>query len=221
MVKEDEHVKFEEQVKEINSKDYQPETPLEHKMAEALKSITQKEGRKRPKFAKIQLQFPKAAEAFGKIKKIFKEADDNKNGLISLDEIENSLTKLGGTASPDEVKNLFDIADADSSKTLDFKEFIVFLCVCSLLGMLSDEHHLESAFKVAVDAFDIFDSNHSGVIVFSEMSHSLDDDAMASPDILLARMQEMDQDGNGYVIFPEFLVAFMDWVGMDDEEDEE
>ena len=30
----------------------------------------------------------------------------------------------------------------------------------------------------------------------------------------------MDKDGNGYVIFPEFLMAFCDWVGVDEEDDE-
>ena len=43
---------------------------------------------------------------------------------------------------------------------------------------------------------------------------------VGTPDTLVARMAEMDKDGNGYVIFPEFLMAFCDWVGVDEDEDE-
>jgi len=40
-------------------------------------------------------------------------------------------------------------------------------------------------------------------------------------DVMVARMKEMDKDGDGYVTFPEFLIAFMSWVGSDDDSDED
>lgn len=59
---------------------------------------------------------------------------------------------------------------------------------------------------------------NQGVIVLSEVRATLKD--VGTPDTLVARMSEMDKDGNGYVIFPEFLMAFCDWVGVDEEDDE-
>lgn len=59
---------------------------------------------------------------------------------------------------------------------------------------------------------------NQGVIVLSEVQATLQD--VGTPDTLVARMAELDKDGNGYVIFPEFLMAFCDWVGVDEEEDE-
>jgi hypothetical protein len=35
------------------------------------------------------------------------------------------------------------------------------------------------------------------------------------------RYAELDWDGDGSVTFKEFLFAFMSWVGLDDDEDEE
>lgn len=217
----DEHVKFDDKVQEYKANDYVPETPLEHKMAEALKVITSAEGRKKPKFAKVQLQFPKAADAFKEMKDTFNKYDADKGGTIDLEEITEALKQLGATSKPEEINDLFETADAGGNKSLSFQEFVVFLCVSSLLGHLSGMDDLDAAFRCAVDAFDVFDVKNQGVIVFSELQTALNDGVIATPDILLARMEEMDKDGNGYVIFPEFLIAFMDWVGVEDDDDEE
>ena len=44
---------------------------------------------------------------------------------------------------------------------------------------------------------------------------------IVAPETLVARMAEMDKDGNGYVTYPEFLMAFCDWVGVEDEDDDD
>ena len=59
---------------------------------------------------------------------------------------------------------------------------------------------------------------NQGVIVLSEVRATLKE--VGTPETLVARMAEMDKDGNGYVIFPEFLMAFCDWVDVDEDEDE-
>mmetsp|Transcript_10942 Transcript_10942/g.16831 ORF Transcript_10942/g.16831 Transcript_10942/m.16831 type:complete len:213 (+) Transcript_10942:182-820(+) len=202
--------------------EYTPETPLERKIAEALKAITLEEGRKKPKLAKIQLQFPKAAAAFKAMKGAFEKYDVDKDGTIDLEEITNALKDLGDSDSfaEEEVRGLFDIADSEGSQSLTFPAFVVFLCLSSLLGHLTEMKQINAAFRCAVDAFEIFDHKNSSVIVFSELQDTFSDGSVATPDILMARMEELDKDGNGYVTFPEFLEAFMDWVGVDDDDED-
>jgi len=194
-------------------------TQLEKEMAKALLAITTKEGREQPKFVNIILKFPKANKAFEKMKAVFQSLDINDDGTLSLIEIIEAVKKLGGNTTADELKELFDTADADGSGALDFKEFVVFLCVCSLLGKLDKNCLLTAAFMCAVDAFAVFDVKKTGTIIFSELDDALD--GRGSHDIMLARMKEMDVDGDGSVSFPEFLIAFMDWVGTDDDDDDE
>mmetsp|Transcript_24782 Transcript_24782/g.36680 ORF Transcript_24782/g.36680 Transcript_24782/m.36680 type:complete len:213 (+) Transcript_24782:87-725(+) len=205
-----------------NVDDYVPATPLEKQIAEAIKGIISQEGRKTPKMAKIQLQFPKAAAAFKSMKNAFNKYDADKGGTIDLEEITNALKDLGDSKlfNAEEVRGLFDIADAEHSKSLTFTEFVVFLCLSSLLGHLSDMTDINAAFLCAVDAFDVFDVKNKGVIVFSELKDAFSG-SDTTPGILMDRMKELDNDGNGFVTFPEFLVAFMDWVGIDDDDDEE
>jgi len=200
--------------------EYKPETPLEGEIIEALKKIISKEGRKQPTFLRIQLQFPKANKAFEKVKKVFRDLDLDSDNSLSLEEINEAVKTLGGTATEEEVKALFETADADGSGDIDFKEFVLFICVCSLLGHLKeDDSNLNTAFICVVDAFSVFDVNNDGVIMFAELDEAMD--GTAGKDVMVARMKEMDKDGDGYVTFPEFLIAFMSWVGSDDDSDED
>jgi len=217
------HVQFDENIEEIKATDYVPETALERKMVDALKDITCAKDRCTPTFVRVQLQFPKAAKAFRSMKATFEKYDVDHSGTIDFDEIKVAFRELGGVASESELAELFDTADSEKKRELLFREFVVFLGVCALTGQLSNSSGLVSAFHCAVDAFDGFDATNQGVIVYADLHHALDDDSerVNTPDLLLARMKEMDHDNNGYVIFPEFLMAFMDWVGVDDEDSDD
>ena len=79
---------------------YVPATPLEAKMAETIKGITA--GREsKPKFVKIQLQFPKVAAVFDKVRSTFVEIDTDGSGTIELSEMTGALAKvrIHGTGS--------------------------------------------------------------------------------------------------------------------------
>ena len=73
--------------------DYVPATPLEARIAEGIKGITEKREQK-PKFVKIQLQFPKVAAVFEKVRTTFAEIDADKSGTIELGEIKGALAKV-------------------------------------------------------------------------------------------------------------------------------
>jgi hypothetical protein len=77
--------------------DYVPSTPLEARIAEVIKSVTEKREQK-PKFVKIQLQFPKVAAVFETVKATFTEIDADKSGTIELGEIKGALAKVRSRA---------------------------------------------------------------------------------------------------------------------------
>ena len=198
--------------------DYTPATPLEAKISEVLAAITSARETK-PKFVKIQLQFPKVAKVFQTVKGVFEEIDADKSGTIEMSEMTTALGKMGAEVTAEEVGAIFAASDEDGNEKLSFQEFLVFLCLGHLLEKLPETPGFGEAFKVAVDAFDVFDVANQGVIVLSEVRATLKD--AGTPETLVARMTEMDKDGNGYVIFPEFLMAFCDWVGVEDEDDDD
>jgi len=61
------------------------------------------------------------------------------------------------------------------------------------------------------------DKNLDGVITHAEMMHFMKD--MGQESVASERMAELDPDGDGYITFIEFLAAFQEWVGI--EEDDE
>lgn len=73
---------------------------------------------------------------------------------------------------------------------------------------------LSAAFTIAIGAFRCFDHGHHGVIVFSELGEAME---LSSAEELAERMKELDADGNGYVTYTEFMMAFCDWVGVMDD----
>ena len=86
-----------------------------------------------------------------------------------------------------------------------------------------------------LEAFFYFDTKHTGCIRKEELSHSMDaltqqggakgvtashhSDAIGF--LTDERYAELDWDGDGSVTFKEFMFAFMAWVGLDDDEDED
>ena len=73
--------------------DYVPATALEARIAEVIRGVTSKREQK-PKFVKIQLQFPKVAAVFEKVRATFAEIDEDKSGTIELSEIKTALAKV-------------------------------------------------------------------------------------------------------------------------------
>ena len=83
----------EEEKTQLCGGDYVPGSPLEAKIAETITGIT--EGREgKPKFAKIQLQFPKAADVFETIRATFTEIDVDGSDTIELSEITGALANV-------------------------------------------------------------------------------------------------------------------------------
>ncbi|KAJ0103261.1 hypothetical protein Patl1_03687 [Pistacia atlantica] len=81
---------------------------------------------------------------------------------------------------------------------------------------------LEATFETLVDAFVFLDKNKDGYVSRNEMAQAISESGeRSSGGIVMKRFEEMDWDKNGMVKFKEFLFAFTNWVGIDDEEEGE
>jgi len=92
-------------------------------------------------FDKMVLAFPKIRRAFLRVKEVFKSYDADGSESIDKDELGACLAKLGAKLTEAEVQQMFSEANMHSTGTLDFNEFLLFLCIGAVLQLLP---HLES-----------------------------------------------------------------------------
>lgn len=130
-----------------------------------------------------------------------------------------------------EVQAYFTESDMDGSGKIDFREFVVIIALSYLLappkrdGALSPQ--LQKAVESIVDAFLFCDKDGSGYVSkdeitnsFAETSGNLRRPTGGVKSVVGPRWLEMDWDANGKVSFKEFLFAFADWVGADEDEED-
>ncbi|KAL8160161.1 hypothetical protein V2J09_001698 [Rumex salicifolius] len=212
-----------------------PETKLEAEIVYAMRRRAQ-HGTSMKSFNTIILKFPKIDESFRKCKSIFEEFDEDKNGMIDLDELKHSFGKLEISFTEEEFIELFHACDINDDMGINFNEFIVLLCLVYLFKGDPTSIHaapnkprmgvpdLEVVFETLVDAFVLLDQNKDGHVSKSEMVTAINETASgerSSGRIAMRRFEEMDWDKNGMVNFKEFLFAFTQWVGIDENEDDE
>jgi len=109
----------------------------------------------------------------------------------------------------------FEQADIDHSSSIDLDEFTLLFCFLFFLeeavsAVDAEADSIRSAFVAAASAFCCFDLNDDGVIERSEIKSALSGPrggggAFITPE----RMEELDWDKNGTVMFKEFLLAFL------------
>ncbi|KAG7018862.1 putative calcium-binding protein CML22 [Cucurbita argyrosperma subsp. argyrosperma] len=177
----------------------------------------------------IILRFPQFREGLQNIRGVFEQYDEDSNGSIDREELKKCLQQLQMHMNEDEVEDLFHSCDIDGSSGIQFNEFIVLLC---LIYLLKDQHsptksklgspQLEATFDTIIQAFIFLDKNGDGNLNKKEMVKALNE---ASPferspaRITKTRFREMDWNNNGKVNFREFLFGFINWVGIDTDDD--
>lgn len=95
---------------------------------------------------------------------------------------------------------------------------------------------LVKALRVVLEAYVLFDRDASGTIDRNEVLEMIDEENSkakatthakrgkeAGHNALLSkeRWMELDWDGDGQITFKEFLFAFMEWVGVDDDDEDD
>nr|XP_043622173.1 probable calcium-binding protein CML21 [Erigeron canadensis] len=209
-----------------------PTTKLEAKILETMRKRESK-GTSMKSFNTIILKFPKIDTGLRKCKAIFEEFDEDKSGTIDPKELNHCFRKLEIDFTDEEINDVFRECDINDDMGINFKEFIVLLCLVYLLKKDAVSLHsnsrmgipnIEATFETLVDSFVFLDKNKDGYVSRSEMVGAINETTTgerSSGRIAMRRFEEMDWDKNGMVNFKEFLFAFTKWVGIEDAEDEE
>ncbi|KAH7432014.1 hypothetical protein KP509_07G004700 [Ceratopteris richardii] len=183
-------------------------------------------------FNSIIMKFPKIDATFEKVRGTFRKFDKDNSGTIDLEELKECFRQLKVSFTDDEVKAFHQESDMDSSKGVDFKEFIVVLALVYLLGRANAGPsksriglpELEATFDTIVDAYLFFDKDGDGYVSKAEIIAATSEFSgkRSNDQIGVKRFEEMDWDKDGTITFKEFLFAFTNWVGVkDDDEDED
>uniref|UniRef100_A0A7S3ZBR7 EF-hand domain-containing protein n=1 Tax=Lotharella globosa TaxID=91324 RepID=A0A7S3ZBR7_9EUKA len=205
---------------------YVPATKLEEKLQKVIKNLHDKyavEGKKTSKalFTKIQLNFPKYKVAFDSVRSLYDKLDANHDGGMDLEEFVNALKERGADVKEEDAKQIFEGVDINHDKSLSFKEFLVCIAMGYLIDTIPafpDREKFHDAFESAIQLFMSYDKHILGVVENKEMEGYVKE--LGDESVIHERMKELDPDSDGYVTFIEFLYAFQDWVGVEDDKDE-
>jgi calcium-binding protein CML len=132
------------------------------------------------------------------IKHVFDYFDENRDGLISKEDLEHFLGRLGITTTKEEITLMVNSVDANGDGSVDFNEFT------SLYQMITNKEEEDEDLK---DAFHHFDKDDDGFITPSELQEVLVKLGMGEGSSLTncqRMIQNVDADGNGVVDFVEF-----------------
>lgn len=203
-------------------------TKLEAKILKTMRS-RESQGTSMKSFNTIILKFPKIDASLRKCKAIFEQFDEDKSGSIDPKELNHCFRELEIDFTDEEIKDIFKECDINDDLRINFKEFIVLLCLVYLLKKDGTSSRmgipdLETTFETMVDSFVFLDKNKDGYVSKEEMVGAINETTTgerSSGRIAMRRFEEMDWDKNGTVNFKEFLFAFTKWVGLEDADDEE
>ncbi|XVE81372.1 hypothetical protein DITRI_Ditri15bG0058200 [Diplodiscus trichospermus] len=205
------------------------DSKLERKMIEMKRNASGQSNFK--SIDSIIMRFPQFRDGLRNLRGVFEQYDEDSNGTIDREELTKCLEKLQLRMTKEEVEELFRSCDIDGSEGIQFNEFIVLLCLIYLLMKPSsspdntlkmDSPQLEATFDTIVEAFVFLDKNGDGKLNKKDMMKALNE---ASPwerspaRVTRTRFKEMDSDKNGKVSFREFLFAFINWVGIESDEE--
>ena len=129
--------------------------------------------------------------------KIFKDLDQNNDGVLNRQEIEQGLIKYyGEEKAKEEADNIFNKVDADGNGTISYEEFI--RASIDKRSILTDKN-LMAAYK-------LFDKNGDGSIEAKEIKEVLGKDLIGNKDdkVWEEIIKEVDENGDGVVSFEEF-----------------
>ncbi|XP_058093634.1 probable calcium-binding protein CML22 isoform X2 [Magnolia sinica] len=206
---------------------------LEWKISEAIKQRASSGPNTFRSINSIILRFPQFKQGLRNIRSVFKEYDEDSNGTIDHEELKKCLQKLQLHLTEKEVYDLYHSCDVDGNEGIQFNEFVVLLCLIYLLMEPSTAPsttsrmglpQLEATFDTIVEAFLFLDNNRDGKLNKNDMVRALNG---ASPleksprHVSRRRFKEMDWRKNGKVSFKEFLYTFINWVGIDADDERE
>lgn len=113
---------------------------------------------------KKQLGIPE--DKISEYKEAFDMFDENRDGLISADEISKIMKNFGNPVSKKEVREMIKGCDTSGDGLLDFEEFVTFMQKQIEVKEINDD-------DIVLNAFKSFDKNHDGKITNYEFKYIL------------------------------------------------
>ncbi|MCO5603687.1 hypothetical protein L7F22_057838 [Adiantum nelumboides] len=157
------------------------------------------------------------------LRKVFDACDENKDGLLTLDELCGWMAKVGLLLTREGLQELICSCDRNLDGRLDFDEFVELSASLQIRFPQSDEapmsdprsmdHHdsvgvKENGDSELRDAFLVFDKDGNGVISPVELRSTLSQLGLLAASTSFSRIHSMirrvDSDGDGEVSFAEF-----------------
>mmetsp|Transcript_16773 Transcript_16773/g.25211 ORF Transcript_16773/g.25211 Transcript_16773/m.25211 type:complete len:557 (+) Transcript_16773:53-1723(+) len=133
--------------------------------------------------------------------RIFDLFDDDKEGSIDRQEMQNLLTNF--KCDEEHINRIISVLDIDNDGTITFDEFFSF---ANKLETYLEEH--ADPEKLTAEMFDIIDSDASGTITVHEMHRVVAE--MLGQDLSVEDVfnviQDLDEDGNGELDIEEFTI---------------
>lgn len=127
------------------------------------------------------------------LRRKFIEMDEDKDGVLSKEELVNGYCALGQTDTVDIAKIMKD-CDSDRSGAIDYTEFVT--AAMNWKQALNDQ--------LIKGAFDAFDVDHSGKIDIQELKLIFGSPGDADETVWKAIISETDLDGDGEIDLDEF-----------------
>jgi Ca2+-binding EF-hand superfamily protein len=130
-----------------------------------------------------------------RFEQFFQQADKDKSGFLSLDELRVVLKKNGYTEA--KIEATFSTVDTSGDKKISLKEFL------TAMGECSPEDHREAQIRAI---FTSFDKNKDGTISSSELQAVLEETGKhLKPEEMKQLMAKIDKDGSGTITYEEFI----------------
>jgi len=123
---------------------------------------------------------------------IFTAVDTNCDGLITYEELENSLKKLN--VKDADIKNLFNEIDHNKNGFINYTEFIA--------ALLDEKIYLTE--EKTYEAFKMFDKDNSGKISVNEINKVLNSNGLEEEESIKDLVKEFDKNSDGEIDYEEF-----------------
>ena len=136
-------------------------------------------------------------QAIKEFKEAFDIFDKDKDGYITIKELDQIMKKLGQAPTESELQNMINEVDIDGNGTIDFREF---------LGIMTKKLKETDSEDELIEVFKIFDSDGNGLINSNELLNvmvTLGEDI--NKEDINDLIKEVDHDGDGFINFEEFI----------------